>query len=233
MLHQATPQELRDRLEAERRGSPFLLYRDGDGTQHIRDLADVAERLTIGRSPASGIALEWDGEASRIHTVLERVGDEWTLLDDGRSRNGTFLDGERFAGRVRLRDGATIGVGRTRFLFRSPSGNESVQTTPSPRYSRPVVSAAQQRVLVALCRPYAARVRRVRPPTGKSPTSSTIGLQTVKTHLRALFEAFALGDLPQHHKRATPRRWRWSWASWTAASSAEEGPVPPARGWAP
>src|SRR5215207_553165 len=121
MLHQATPQELRDRLEAERRGGAFLLYRDGEGAQHIRDLADVAERLTIGRSPASGIALEWDGEASRIHTVLERVGDEWTLLDDGRSRNGTFLDGERVSGRVRLRDGDTIGVGRTLFVFRSPS----------------------------------------------------------------------------------------------------------------
>jgi pSer/pThr/pTyr-binding forkhead associated (FHA) protein len=202
MLHQATPQELRDRLEAERRGSPFLLYRDGAGTQHIRDLADVAERLTIGRSPASGLAVEWDGEASRIHTVLERVGDEWTLLDDGRSRNGTFLDGERVSGRVRLRDGDTIGVGRTLFLFRSPSGNESVQTTPSPRFSRPVVSTAQRRVLVALCRPY---VHEFAVPASNRQIADelTIGLETVKTHLRALFEAFSLGDLPQHHKRAT------------------------------
>ena len=30
-----------------------------------------------------------------------------------------------------------------------------------------------------------------------------IGVETVKTHMRALFDAFGLGELPQHHKRAT------------------------------
>ena len=29
-----------------------------------------------------------------------------------------------------------------------------------------------------------------------------IGLETVKTHMRALFDAFELGELPQHQKRA-------------------------------
>jgi hypothetical protein len=29
-----------------------------------------------------------------------------------------------------------------------------------------------------------------------------LGVETVKTHMRALFDAFALGDIPQHRKRA-------------------------------
>ncbi len=30
----------------------------------------------------------------------------------------------------------------------------------------------------------------------------SIGVETVKTHMRALFDAFGMGDLPQHQKRA-------------------------------
>src|SRR4051794_39544793 len=34
-LHQATPLELLDRIAAERRGDPFVLYRDGSGRQRL------------------------------------------------------------------------------------------------------------------------------------------------------------------------------------------------------
>src|SRR5436190_10106807 len=94
-LHRATPAELKERIEAERRGRPFLLYRDAEGAQQIRDLADDTGRLSIGRSPTNDLALSWDGEVSRVHASIELVGDEWTLVDDGRSRNGSFLDGGR------------------------------------------------------------------------------------------------------------------------------------------
>ena len=89
-LHRATPAELKERLAAERRGAPFLLFRDGDGVQRLHDLADAPERLTIGRSATNGVALTWDGEVSRVHASLERIGEEWTLVDDGRSHNGSF-----------------------------------------------------------------------------------------------------------------------------------------------
>jgi hypothetical protein len=55
--HVATPRELRSRLQAERRGSPFLVYRDAGGDQAIVTL-DEFERLTIGRRPGNEIALE-------------------------------------------------------------------------------------------------------------------------------------------------------------------------------
>jgi pSer/pThr/pTyr-binding forkhead associated (FHA) protein len=201
-LHRATPAELTDRLAAERHGRPFLLYRDGAGTQRILDLEGAPERLTIGRSATNGLALEWDGEVSRVHATLERLGDEWSLVDDGRARNGTFLEGERVHGRTRLQDGDAVGVGRTVIVFRSPAAHESVRTATSEHRAQPAVSDAQRRVLVALCRPYGERDFAVPASNRQIADELVIGVETVKTHMRALFDAFALGDLPQHQKRA-------------------------------
>jgi len=201
-LHRATPAELKERLAAERRGAPFLLFRDGDGVQRLHDLADAPERLTIGRSATNGVALTWDGEVSRVHASLERLGDEWTLVDDGRSHNGSFLDGERVHGRTRLRNGDTISLGRTVIVFRSPSGRESLQTATSRNRAAPVVSEAQRRVLVALCRPYADSSFAVPASNRQIADELVLGVETIKTHMRALFDAFSLGELPQHQKRA-------------------------------
>lgn len=201
-LHQATPAELKERIEAERRGSPFLLYRDGDGKQRIRDLGGAPERLTIGRSASNGVALAWDAEVSRLHAALEHVGEEWTFVDDGRSHNGSFIDGERVAGRRRLRDGDAIAVGATVLVFRSPTGRESLRTATSQQHAAPKVSAAQMRVLTALCRPYAEGAYAVPASNRQIADELVIGVETVKTHMRALFDAFELGELPQHQKRA-------------------------------
>jgi FHA domain-containing protein len=204
-LHRATPAELRERIAAERRGRPFLLLRDGDGAQRILDLGDAAERLTVGRSAASDVAVPWDGEVSRVHASLERLGDEWTLVDDGSSRNGSFVDGRRLQGRRRLRDGDVIVVGRTTLVFRSPSGRESLRTATSDHPAVPRVSAAQRRVLVALCRPLAGG--HAVPATNKQIAAELVlGVETVKSHMSALVDAFGLAGLPQHHKRATLAR---------------------------
>jgi pSer/pThr/pTyr-binding forkhead associated (FHA) protein len=203
VLHRATPAELQARLAAERRGRPFLLFRDGDDKQHIVELDSAPERLTIGRSRASGLALVWDEEVSRLHATLERFGDEWTLVDDGRARNGTFVDGERIHGRTRLNDGARIGLGQTVIVFRSPAAaHETLLTAPSKLRALPQVSDAQRRVLVALCRPYGEREFAVPASNRQIAEELVLGLETVKTHMRALFDAFALGEIPQHQKRA-------------------------------
>ena len=68
----STPDELRERVHAERRGVPFLVVRDEEDTQRIVDLA--GERLTVGRSPQCDLALVWDPKVSRLHAELERVG---------------------------------------------------------------------------------------------------------------------------------------------------------------
>ena len=221
-LHRATPAELKARLAAERRGSPFLLLRDGEDAQQIRDLGAAPQRLTIGRSAGNDIALGWDHEVSRVHASLEHVGDEWTFVDDGLSHNGSYVDGARVHGRRRLRDGDEIAVGRTVIVFRSPSGRESLRTATSQRAAPPKVSAAQLRVLTALCRPYVDSSFAVPASNRQIADELIIGVETVKTHMRALFGAFELGALPQHHKRAALARRALETGLVSASSSALE-----------
>jgi FHA domain len=200
-LHRATPAELKQRIEAERRERPFLLYRDSDDVQQIHDLGDAPERLTIGRSTQNDVALPWDREVSRVHASLERLGDEWTFVDDGRSHNGSFIDGVRVQGRQRLRDGDEIKLGQTHVVFRRPTGRESLRTATSQQRTTPKISEAQMRVLTALCRPYIDNAYGVPATNRQIADELIIGVETVKTHMRALFDAFELGDLPQHQKR--------------------------------
>ena len=56
--HTSTPAELKERLEAERAGEPYLVYRDADRHQHIYPLGSRSDRLTIGRLPKSDLVLE-------------------------------------------------------------------------------------------------------------------------------------------------------------------------------
>ena len=205
-LHRATPAELKARIAAERRQRPFLHYRDGEGAQQIRDLGEAPERLTIGRSASNDLALGWDSEVSRVHASLEHVGDEWTFVDDGLSHNGSYVDRERVHGRRRLRDGDEITVGRTAIVFRSPSGRESLRTATSQRAAPPKVSGAQLRVLTALCKPYVDSSFAVPASNRQIADELIIGVETVKTHMRALFDAFDLGSLPPHQKRAALAR---------------------------
>src|SRR3954454_964917 len=128
--HASTPRELTDRIAAERAGSAFLLYRNGHGNQVILPLR--GERVTIGRRPSNDVALDWDSEVSRAHATLERSGDDWTLVDDGLSHNGTYVGGDRITGRRRLQDGDVISVGATAIAFCAPGGgSSSMQTVTS------------------------------------------------------------------------------------------------------
>jgi hypothetical protein len=106
-------------MDADRRGSPYLFYRDGDGVQRVRSLDGCPDRLSFGRDPASDVPLVWDPDVSRAHARLERLGVEWAIVDDGPSRNGTYVNGER-VDRRRLGDGDVMRCGHTTLLFRAP-----------------------------------------------------------------------------------------------------------------
>ena len=114
-----SPAELKAQIEAERLGLPFLVYRDGSATQQIYMLPDV-DRVTVGRSAPTDICLDWDTEVSRLHAELERFGGDWTIADDGLSRNGTHVNSEKVVGRRRLQDRDVIRFGRTTAVFRKP-----------------------------------------------------------------------------------------------------------------
>jgi pSer/pThr/pTyr-binding forkhead associated (FHA) protein len=203
--HRATPAELQDRLRAEDRGRPFLILRDGDDRQRLVDLDAASERLTLGRSATADVTLGWDHRVSRIHAALERVGSAWAILDDGLSRNGTWVNGERLVGRRRLRDGDMIRVGDTALVFGSPDPGSGTVATRTAAGSPPTTDAltpAQRRVLLALCRPY--RDSDVASPASNREIAQAlhVSVDAVKTTLRGLFDLFGIEDLPQNRKRA-------------------------------
>ena len=205
-LHRSSPAELKERLEAERRGSPFLLYRDGDGRQRIVGLTSDRPRIYIGRHPSSDVPVPWDTEVSRVHADIECISGVWTIVDDGRSRNGSFLNGERLHGRRTLHHGDVITVGRTPLTFLAPSQPEFQSTEAAVGEPGPPVSAAQRRVLVALCRPLTTGRLATPPSNAQLAQELSLSVDTVKSHLHALFERFELQDVPQHHKRAALAR---------------------------
>lgn len=206
--HLASPQELRDRIAAERRGAPFLVYRTDAGGQVLVDLGGSADRLTIGRRASNEVALSWDARVSRVHAALERVGDEWAVIDDGLSHNGTWVNGERVTGRRRLADGDTIAVGATVLVYRAPPGSSASRPTVSavgPRLGE-LLTPAQRRVLVALCRPFKDSAYGSPASNQRIAEELVVSVDTVKGTLRALFGAFGIENLPQNEKRASLAR---------------------------
>jgi DNA-binding CsgD family transcriptional regulator len=199
-LRLVSPRELVERLEAERRGTPFLLYLDDAHHQHIVELAPGGA-LSIGREPASDVRLDWDSEVSRAHAVLERVGGAWTLVDDGLSRNGSFVNGRRVHGRRRLDDGDAIKVGRTLLVYVATAG-EIRTTVTTTEGAPPELSPAQQRVLDALCRPAIEGPLSTPASNREIADELFIGVETVKSHMHALFDLFEVPDMPQNRKRA-------------------------------
>jgi hypothetical protein len=98
------------------------------------------------------------------------------VVDDGVSRNGTFVAGERVVGRRRQQDS---------------EGDLAASVTD-----------AQRRVLIALCRLFKGR-RQLR-DAGHQP-ANRVGAPAHRgrrqAHLRALFKTFRIDELPQQEKR--------------------------------
>jgi pSer/pThr/pTyr-binding forkhead associated (FHA) protein len=195
--------ELRQIIQTERLGQPFLIWRSADGAQQIVSL-EGRDRLTVGRRPSNDVVLEGDGEVSRLHGELERLGDEWAVSDDGLSHNGTYVNGIRISRKRRLGDGDTIRFGRTVVEYRCPSEGSSVLTSSAP-FNAAVKSLTetQRRILIALCRPYRRGEAFATPATNHQIASEVfLSVDAVKMHLRTLFQRFEIGDLPQNQKRA-------------------------------
>ena len=194
------PTELQELIHAARRGVPFLFLRAQDGTQRLVDLS--SERLVLGRAGGSDLEIDWDPRVSGVHAYLERRGPRWVIEDDGLSRNGTFINGERLQGQRTLRDGDVIQAGDTRIGFREPEAAPVMATVSVPTLAPPEVSEAQRRVLVALCRPLNGDDELAGPATNEQIASELVlSLSAVKGHLRVLFSRFGLEEAPQNQKR--------------------------------
>jgi pSer/pThr/pTyr-binding forkhead associated (FHA) protein len=194
---------LKARLEAERAGEPFLVYRDDSRRQQLCTLSGFSRPVGIGRDNKLAVALMWDPEVSRAHARMEQVGDTWMIEDDS-SKNGSFINGERLLGRHRLEDGDTIKVGTTPIVFRNPRENSEQSTARAGSApNRSNLTARQLKVLTALCRPYRGDAADAFPATNEDIAKELVlGVDSVKSHLKKLYEKFQIQDLAQNKKRA-------------------------------
>jgi hypothetical protein len=198
------PRDLKALIETERLGSPFIYWHNATGEQQIMVLREDHARVTVGRREQSDVPLSWDSEVSRAHALLEPVGGEWTLVDDGLSRNGSWVNGGRVRGRQRLHDRDRMCFGNTPVFYREPAGAAgSTSTARAPGSpSSVLVSETQRRVLIALCRPIVVANAAIPATNPQIATEVYLSVDAVKAHLRVLFERFQLGELPQNEKRS-------------------------------
>jgi hypothetical protein len=197
-----TPSELKARLEAERRSDALLVYRNAEGEQVIAPL--VGKQLTVGRRGNNDIALDWDKQVSRLHAQIERIKVDWFLVDEGLSRNGSFVNSERIVGKRRLADGDRLCFGTTAMVYRAPAADR-IESTVGVSTTAPAVPLTETRrkILLALARPVAQSAFATPATNQEIADEVCLSVDAVKAHLRGLFEQFGLSDLPQNQKRAT------------------------------
>lgn len=202
--HSLSPVELKQLLVAEETGKPFLVFRDERKRLAIFPLGGGDGRRSVGRGSEMDLPITWDNEVSALHAELQGLGGEWTIIDDGLSTNGTYVNGRRIGGRQRLRNDDRIRLGRTVLAYKA-ARPAVLASTASPG-DQPVLQSltdTQRRVLVALCRPYRADDRFSTPATNQQIANELyLSVEAVKMHLRTLFAKFELSELPQNEKRA-------------------------------
>ena len=178
--HASTPAELqRAHRSGTHRTARSCLYRDGGGDSSASSTSDEAgDHVTIGRRErhSNTIALEWDSEVSGVHAELERIGGGWAIIDDGLSRNGTYVNGKRIGGRRRLHDGDMLAPGPDRSRLQSTGRARPAGDDPRmPRLLAPTVelSETQRRGPDRAVSPATRSRERTqhRPPTSRSRRS--------------------------------------------------------------
>ncbi len=199
---QQTPAELKEVIAAERTGHPFVVWRTEAGEQRLLLLEPERWRVTIGRDREADIPLPWDAEVSRTHALLEQVGRGWTLIDDGLSRNGSFVNGARVIGRRGLRNKDRLVFGNTSLTYRETAGAVTQTAATIDQPAGIPLSPMQRKVLIALCR-HVHESASATPATNRQIAQEVyLTVDAVKAHLRVLFERYGLSQLPQNEKRA-------------------------------
>jgi hypothetical protein len=200
--HSVSPVERSALLAAERDGDAFLAYRDGLGDLRLLPIEDLP-RVTIGRATDNDVVIDADPQVSRLHAVLDRTGGGWAVRDDGLSRNGSFVNGERVQRHRRLADDDMLRVGDTSILFRCPTPSTADSTVAASSASAARLTEAERRVLVALCRPLLGPGLIATPASNREIADELVlSLAGVKMHMRSLFGKLDVDDLPQNRKRA-------------------------------
>ena len=201
--HDSTPAELKARLEAERRGTPFVELRDGDGQQLIVELDAAAGRVTVGRradnaSPCPGTARSRACTPSSSRSAA--TGCSATTGCRATARTSTAIASPAGAG-CATATGCASARPRCASARPRPTGSLSTAAVAIGRTDLPLTET-QRKLLVALCRPLQESAYAT-PATNREIADEVhLSVDAVKAHLRVLFERLGLDDLPQNQKRA-------------------------------
>ncbi|MGH9184715.1 MAG: FHA domain-containing protein [Acidimicrobiales bacterium] len=157
-----------------------------------RDVVGLeGERITLGRANSNDVSIGGDPELSRLHAVLEPVGESWYVRDLA-SSNGTFVNGERIWSDRPLRHGDEIRIGRTRIVFRSsdPAPDLTATRTAEPP---PDLTRRERDVLVSLCRPVLSADLFTEPASIRLIAEQLVVTEAaVKQHLLRLYDKFGV-----------------------------------------
>ncbi|HMK10104.1 MAG TPA: FHA domain-containing protein [Acidimicrobiales bacterium] len=153
--------------------------------------------LKIGRASRSDIHID-DGDVSRKHAYIERVGDAWRIIDG--SLNGTLVNGRPVQESRMLRDGDTITIGKATFRYREQEDETGESTRPVE--PAPPLTPKEHEVLVELCRPYFEGAVFTEPPSVREIGDAMfVGENAVKAHLDHLYEKFRIDAGPRRRSR--------------------------------
>lgn len=96
--------------------NPVIILTDKtDG--NITHRSEISGRVVIGKDSSScQIVISDDKAVSRRHCVIEERGRRFSIIDNN-STNGTFLNGERLSGRIPLKEGDVVKIGRREYIF--------------------------------------------------------------------------------------------------------------------
>jgi pSer/pThr/pTyr-binding forkhead associated (FHA) protein len=101
-----------------------------DDQGRIQDVRLDSEDLTIGRDPSNRLHLP-ERNVSRFHARLFRESGAW-YVEEARCRYGLYVNGEKLAGRVRVKPGDTLKIGDFAMAFELEEGEVSTSHSTTP-----------------------------------------------------------------------------------------------------
>ncbi len=81
-----------------------------------RKIPITTPRCKVGRDDLNDIVISGDQSISRFHFVITKDDDQY-MVQDSKSRHGTFLNGNQIAGPIPINDGDVLKVGVSLFWF--------------------------------------------------------------------------------------------------------------------
>ena len=155
------------------------------------------ERVTVGKSSTNLVSLDHDSTVSRVHAVLEKLGNAWSVRDVG-SRNGTYLNGEKIAAERVLRSGDELRIGKSKLVFWEVKGTDEATlgeatVSVAPTQPPPHLTRRELEVLVVLCRPLVSGDPFPEAVSVKQMAQELFVTEAaVKQHLQNLYDKFGI-----------------------------------------